>query len=80
MENIIVVTPGIEPTIYYTHNCTQCAAKLQIKASMSNFKCPCCESAETLIPSAETQVKIYGTQKQKSPREKESNKKLKLKK
>jgi predicted RNA-binding Zn-ribbon protein involved in translation (DUF1610 family) len=80
MEDIIVITPGIKPTIYYKHTCTQCNAKLEIKDTLTTFKCPWCTSDEKIVPSIENQIKYYGKQNPSSPREKESNKKSKSKK
>jgi predicted RNA-binding Zn-ribbon protein involved in translation (DUF1610 family) len=59
MEDIIVVKPGIEATIYFRHTCTQCSATLDIKDTITEFKCPGCGSDETCTQSPEAMVKKY---------------------
>ena len=78
MENIIVIKPGLEPTIYFRHVCTQCRAILDIKNSILEFKCPGCDNNEICDQSPENMIKKYGEIESSSPRQltKNSSKKL----
>jgi len=59
MEDVIMISPGIVPTVYYQHTCTQCYALLQIKDSVSKFNCPGCNHDEFRSQTPEILVKKY---------------------
>ena len=60
MEYIVIIKPGIEPTIYYPHTCSVCEAHLEVKKTGSlNFSCPCCNNTETLVHDPLHEIKKY---------------------
>lgn len=59
-DNIIVVKPGVEPTIFYSHTCSVCEAQLEVKKSPSlYFACPWCKSNEALMQDSSNEIKRY---------------------
>jgi predicted RNA-binding Zn-ribbon protein involved in translation (DUF1610 family) len=59
MEDIVVVKAGIEATVYYRHTCSQCDAVLDIKGTVTEFKCPNCGKDEICTKNPESLVKKY---------------------
>ena len=59
MEDIIIVNKGITPLIYYPHTCSQCCAVLDIKSTITQFKCPECKNPEICTQDHKTMKKVY---------------------
>jgi predicted RNA-binding Zn-ribbon protein involved in translation (DUF1610 family) len=75
MEDIIIIKAGLKAQIYFRHTCSQCLAILEVKDSVQDFKCPCCENEEKCLQSPETMTKKYNVEQPKeSPRKNVSKK------
>lgn len=59
MEDIYLISPGIEPTLYYEHTCSRCDAKIGVKATLALCICPHCNLEEAYTQSPETLIKQY---------------------
>lgn len=77
MDDVIILKAGLKAQIYFRHVCTRCFAILEVKDTITTFKCPCCENEETCLQSPEEMTKKYNVeqqQKAESPRKTASKK------
>ena len=74
MDDIIIVKPGLKAQIYFRHVCSSCWAILEVRDTIQDFKCPCCEHDETCLQSPEAMTKKYNVEAPKSDHQKDQPK------